>query len=102
MSQSAIKAYVRHLLPKKLGYPLWYPEPSANLPEQYRQNGTSIGDVGILSTDQFDFFFNITLDADDPINENGVSDGFVPIDLLPRDIDARPEKYSRNDAISSS
>ena|ERR1700722_19773768 len=103
MSESAIEVYVRLLLPNKFGYPLWYPDPSTNLPEEYKQNGISIGDVGILSTDRFGFLFNIRRPANDPINGNRVPCGFAPIqELLPQDIDAHTEKYPRNHAISSS
>jgi hypothetical protein len=48
----------------------------------------AIGDVGSVTTDGiFDFFFNIYLDADDPINLSSVPDGFVPLPrYIQRDI----------------
>jgi len=47
------------LLPKDLGYPLYYPEPYRNA-VQRGWSGVSIGDVGIINNDGgFDFQFNV-------------------------------------------
>jgi hypothetical protein len=52
-----------------------------SLPTEYRRNGVSIGDVGILyRTGDFAFLFNIFLPADHEINRGRVSDTFVPLD----------------------
>ena len=49
-------------------------------PIEYRRNGVSIGDVGILyRTGGFTFLFNIFLPADHPINEGRVPNGFLPL-----------------------
>ena len=77
MSQAS-EVYARLLLPKRLGFPLWCPAPDANLPNEYRLKGVSIGDIGVLTDDGgFDFLFNICLPPEDPINSQyGVPDGF--------------------------
>ena len=51
-------------------------------PTEYRRNGVSIGDVGILNptSGDFTFLFNIFLPADHEINEGRVPNGFVPLD----------------------
>jgi hypothetical protein len=60
--------YARVLLVKKFGYPLWIPEPSDHPPE-YKREGTSIGDVGVITPDgQFKFLFNIFLPGTHPLN----------------------------------
>lgn len=51
------------------------------LPIEYRKNGVSIGDVGILlRTGDFVFLFNIFLPGDHEINEGRVPNGFKPLD----------------------
>jgi len=50
-------------------------------PDEYRRNGVSIGDVGILyRTGDFAFLFNIFLPADHDINIGRVPNGFIPLD----------------------
>ena len=50
-------------------------------PHEYRRNGVSIGDVGILyRTGDFAFLFNIFLPADHDINMGRVPNSFVPLD----------------------
>ncbi|KAK7018184.1 hypothetical protein R3P38DRAFT_3274317 [Favolaschia claudopus] len=63
----------------KRGYPLYEPAPQSTLPEEYQEHGVSIGDVGRV-TDQgiFEFFFNVFLSANHPININ-TPPGFVPM-----------------------
>jgi len=81
---------MEHLSTKGRGPALWIPEPSENLPEEYRENGVSIGDVGIIKPPgSFDFFFNINRPASHPINSECPTD-FQPLDppLGPRDIDS--------------
>jgi len=81
--------YTEHLSTKGRGHALWIPEPSLNLPPEYREQGISIGDVGIIKpSGPFDFFFNINHPAGHPINSDRPSD-FQPLDppLRDRDID---------------
>ncbi|KAF7317729.1 hypothetical protein MKEN_00860700 [Mycena kentingensis (nom. inval.)] len=73
--------YARILADGSLGYPLWTPGPntSPHVPEAHRRLGTTIGDVGrITSEGSFDFFFNTFAAADDTLNNFGVPDNFVP------------------------
>jgi hypothetical protein len=52
------------------------------LPIEYRRRGTSIGDVGIItSTGEFDFLFNIFYPANHPINRGVVPQDFSPLSL---------------------
>jgi hypothetical protein len=82
MSQAPSNVYARLLFPKQYGIPLFIPEPYDNLSREYRDRGASIGDVGIITADgSFSFVFNICSPADDPINCNGVPDGFECIPL---------------------
>ncbi|KAJ6516609.1 hypothetical protein C8R47DRAFT_1087807 [Mycena vitilis] len=72
--------YSTQLLPFRRGYPLYVPAPAQNLPPEYRRTGIAIGDVGRLTDEGiFDFFFNIYLPADHPINNNDVPESFVPL-----------------------
>ncbi|KAJ7726670.1 hypothetical protein B0H14DRAFT_2183835, partial [Mycena olivaceomarginata] len=55
------------------------PRASKNLPDQYQRTGVAIGDVGTVTVEgDFDFFFNIYLEANNPINAN-VPQDFVPL-----------------------
>jgi hypothetical protein len=75
--------YVKLLLHKEMGYPLWTPEPYGN----QSMAGVDIGDVGIITSDgEFDFLFNICRARDDPVNSLGVPDGFEPLILKPNDV----------------
>ncbi|KAJ6506267.1 hypothetical protein C8R47DRAFT_1209458 [Mycena vitilis] len=78
---SECQIYCNQLLRLKHGFPLYVPGPSQNLPAEYRRSGVAIGDVGrITSEGIFDFFFNIYLPANDPINNNNVPDDYVPME----------------------
>src|SRR6266508_5900095 len=64
--------YHDELLTQGRGLPLWIPGPTPSLPQAYRQDGISVGDVGIIRTDgPFDFLFNILLPADHAVNSMG-------------------------------
>ncbi|KAJ7873171.1 hypothetical protein B0H13DRAFT_1025037 [Mycena leptocephala] len=77
-SESA--SYSCQLLRQGRGFPLYVPGPPGNLPDEYQRSGVSIGDVGTVTPDgEFDFFFNIYLEADHPINANYVPDDFSPL-----------------------
>ncbi|KAJ6574392.1 hypothetical protein B0H19DRAFT_1341646 [Mycena capillaripes] len=77
---SESEIYCKQLLRRKRGFPLYVPGPQQNSPPQYRAHGIAIGDVGRITPEGiFDFFFNIYLPANDPINNNRVPDDFVPL-----------------------
>jgi hypothetical protein len=72
--------YCNQLLRRKRGFPLYVPEPRQNLPAEYWEHGVAIGDVGRITPEGvFDFFFNIYLPADHPINDNDVPEYFYPL-----------------------
>ncbi|KAJ6544981.1 hypothetical protein DFH09DRAFT_927780, partial [Mycena vulgaris] len=73
-------SYCSQLLRRGRGFPLYVPGPQRNLPPEYRRKGVAIGDVGRVTPEGiFDFFFNIYLPADHPINANAVPEGFSPL-----------------------
>ncbi|KAJ7195310.1 hypothetical protein GGX14DRAFT_377116, partial [Mycena pura] len=87
---SETELYCRQLLRQKRGFPLYNPKPRDGLPDAYRSMAIHIGDVGrVTSKGAFDFFFNIYLEADDPVHNNDVPEGFVP---LPRYVDRDLER----------
>ncbi|KAF8206131.1 hypothetical protein K438DRAFT_1507005, partial [Mycena galopus ATCC 62051] len=92
--------YTNQLLRQGRGFPLYRPTPQRNLPAEYHRNGIDIGDVGTITPDgSFDFFFNVFLPSDDPINAN-VPDGFVP--LAPyHSIDVDHDHIDPGDYVSS-
>ncbi|KAJ7707394.1 hypothetical protein B0H17DRAFT_869245, partial [Mycena rosella] len=66
---SESEIYCSQILRQKRGFPLYVPGPQQILPEDYQRTDVSIGDVGRVTPEGiFDFFFNIYLPADDPIN----------------------------------
>ncbi|KAJ7471386.1 hypothetical protein B0H11DRAFT_2433262, partial [Mycena galericulata] len=81
--------YSSQLLWRGRGFPLYVPGPQETLPQEYRQRGVTIGDVGSVTPEGiFDFLFNIYLSADNCINANYVPEGFSPLtpDYDPRDV----------------
>jgi hypothetical protein len=70
------------MLRQKRGFPLYVPAPQPILPLAYQSHGISIGDVGRVTPEGiFDFFFNIFLPPEDPINANRTPEGFSPMEL---------------------
>ena len=77
---SESEIYCNQLLRRKRGFPLYVPGPHRNLPAEYRKGGVQIGDVGRITPEGiFDFFFNIYLPSEHPINANFVPDDFHPL-----------------------
>jgi hypothetical protein len=99
---SESEIYCNQLLHQRRGFPLHRPEPRQTLPQEYRRTGVAIGDVGrITPTGSFDFFFNIYLPADHPINDNNVPENFCPLSLSkPQDLDYI--SYPPGDHVSTS
>ncbi|KAJ7126707.1 hypothetical protein C8R44DRAFT_701448, partial [Mycena epipterygia] len=97
-SYSESEIYCSQLLRQKRGFPLYFPGPQQNLPDEYQRSGVAIGDVGRVTPDGiFDFFFNVYLPADHPINANDVPEDFFPLaSYLRRDVfhvDFEPGNY---------
>jgi hypothetical protein len=77
---SESEIYCNQLVRRKRGFPLYVPGPQPNRPAEYQKTGVSIGDVGRITEEGiFDFFFNIYLPADHPINNNNVPENFAPL-----------------------
>ncbi|KAJ7572927.1 hypothetical protein C8J56DRAFT_760925, partial [Mycena floridula] len=94
--------YARLLLPHRHGYPLWIPEPASQLPDAYRAQGVSIGDLGSINDDGgFDYLFNICQPADHPINADGTPDDFEYLALKRQDIRVNQAMHKRNTDITS-
>jgi hypothetical protein len=90
--------YVRQLLPKKHGYPLWCPKPPDDLPPEYQAVGVTIGDVGVITEDGlFDRIFNICSPAEDL---TAVPSGFEQM-ISPMDVLAKGDWRSAGDYIAS-
>ena len=102
MSQAPSDVYARQLLPKQYGYPLFVPEPYDDLPAEYRERGTSIGDVGIIMPNgSFSFVFSICAPMDDPVNCYGVPEGFEQVNLAPGDISLLRNMHKRPSDVFS-
>lgn len=98
--------YSDQLLTKKRGYPLWVPGPGMQLPIVYRRQGTSFGDVGIVTSNgSFDFLFNIFNPANHPINRGLVPPGFLPLSLedleydIQKTMDYGPDSYLASSSV---
>ncbi|KIP05420.1 hypothetical protein PHLGIDRAFT_128904 [Phlebiopsis gigantea 11061_1 CR5-6] len=65
--------YAQQLLGRGHGLPLWHPE----------QTQAELGDVGFIHHGYFHPIFNIFRTRDDPINHQGVPDGFIPLQISP-------------------
>lgn len=99
---NANEVYTRLLLPKGHGCPIWCPEPDENLPLAFRDSGVRIGHVGRIDRDgAFDPLFNICIAADDPINCDGVPDGFEPLLLERKDVKFRDKYHNHGSHICS-
>ncbi|KAJ7305416.1 hypothetical protein DFH08DRAFT_721236 [Mycena albidolilacea] len=98
---SESEIYSHQLLRRKRGFPLYDPEPQP-VPEEYQKCGVAIGDVGRITPEgSFDFFFNIYLEADHPINNNDVPENFSPLQRYKsRDLYDRP--YPPGSHVSTS
>ncbi|KAJ7765908.1 hypothetical protein DFH07DRAFT_916200 [Mycena maculata] len=94
--------YSQLLLPKRLGYPLFHPQPCDDLPESTREIGIMIGDVGIVAPDGcFDPIFNILQPPDHPANRFGVPRDFQQVNILPDEIRVLPGYHPAGSVISN-
>ncbi|KAJ6478122.1 hypothetical protein C8R47DRAFT_944930, partial [Mycena vitilis] len=73
------------------GYPLFQPQLSDNLAEDYKKTGVQIGDVGVVSrSGSFNPIFNILSEPGDRlVNRFGVPEQFEQLNLGEHDIDWR-------------
>lgn len=70
---TAAEVYAAQLLTRRLGWPLWQPEPT-------KFGEVLIGDVGFVQNGCFYRLFNALRPADDPVNALcGVPPDFVPL-----------------------
>ncbi|KAJ7868181.1 hypothetical protein B0H13DRAFT_1525272, partial [Mycena leptocephala] len=77
---SDCEVYCNQMLRRKRGFPLYVPGPQINLPTEYQKTGVQIGDVGRVTPEGiFNFFFNIYLPADHPVNDNDVPENFYSL-----------------------
>ncbi|KAJ7614021.1 hypothetical protein FB45DRAFT_1110990, partial [Roridomyces roridus] len=98
---SDCESYSAQLTTRGRGYPLYVPQPRGNLPTEYQRHGVAIGDVGRITDDGiFDFFFNIYLPADHPINAVGTPDNYHPLTPYYDSADVTPFDYS-SDHVST-
>ncbi|KAJ7654143.1 hypothetical protein DFH06DRAFT_953891, partial [Mycena polygramma] len=73
------ETYCSQLLHMRRGLPLYIPDPQ-HQPAEYREHGIRIGDVGSITPGgQFDFYFNIFLPAEHPINADNTPEDFSPM-----------------------
>jgi len=73
---------MEHLSKKDRGHALWLPDPALDLPDEYREEGICIGDVGIMDpSGAFVFLFNINKPAEHPVNCDRPSN-FQPLEPL--------------------
>ncbi|KAK0194033.1 hypothetical protein F5146DRAFT_416112 [Armillaria mellea] len=103
MSEPAHVIYTKLLLQSGHGYPLWIPEPDPNLPDEYRNKGVSVGDLGILTDDGgFDFLFNVCAEGNTPVNRGRVPPQFQHLRIPSgHAIRETPYIHSRNASITS-
>jgi hypothetical protein len=95
MAQSPNNLYAKILSQFGFGYPLWIPGPSTSASPAYFSRGVNIGDVGIKTRrGSFDFLFDASLPACDPINIDGVPDEFVPLLTQARSKDIDPDFFA--------
>ena len=96
------EVYTRLLLPKGHGCPIWCPEHNQSLPDVYRRDGVRIGHVGGIDHDgAFDPLFSICDRPEDPINFEGVPDGFEQLVLGPMDVTCRPRYHNYGSHVCS-
>ncbi|KAF8142887.1 hypothetical protein K438DRAFT_1634578, partial [Mycena galopus ATCC 62051] len=93
--------YCSQLRRQKRGRPLYGPAPQINLSAAFRRRGVAIGDVGRVTPEgTFDFFFNIFLSSEHPINGNRTPDDFSPLPFY-ESVDISHVEYSPGSYVST-
>ncbi|KAF7345994.1 Pleiotropic drug resistance ABC transporter protein [Mycena venus] len=96
------KVYCTEMLRQDRGFPLYQPAPQESLPEESQRHGVLIGDVGTVTPEGiFDFFFNIFLPPEHPINANNTPEGFLPMQPAYNSRDVTKVQYDPGNYISS-
>jgi hypothetical protein len=99
---SESEVYCSQMLRQKRGFPLYEPAPQINLPAAYQRHGVSIGDVGSVTPEGiFDFFFNIFLPPEHPINGNRTPEDFSPMEPY-ESVDVSRLTYDPGNHVSTS
>ncbi|KAJ7794255.1 hypothetical protein B0H14DRAFT_2191576, partial [Mycena olivaceomarginata] len=94
--------YCAEMLRQDRGFPLYQPTPQESLPAESQRHGVSIGDVGTVTPDGiFDFFFNIFLPPEHPINANNTPEGFLPMRPGYNSRDVTKVQYEPGSYVSS-
>lgn len=80
------------------------PKPDDSLPQEYRDRGTSIGDLVLITADgTVDFLFNICLPADHPVNDGRTPGCFEMVDLVASiDLSSMVDWHAVGSTIASS
>ncbi|KAJ7718999.1 hypothetical protein B0H16DRAFT_1607752 [Mycena metata] len=98
-----VEIYTSQLLRQQRGFPLYNTGPQSVLPQPYRDQGISIGDMGRVTPEGiFDFFFNVFLPRDHPINNGRVPEDFVPLPRYALEDDYHHIEHKPGSNVSSS
>ncbi|KDR83120.1 hypothetical protein GALMADRAFT_152096 [Galerina marginata CBS 339.88] len=101
--QRSCDIYYRLMVVKGRGSPMRIPAPNQNLDISYQREGTTIGDVGIVTASgSFDFLFNICLPHDHPINPLELPENFTTLAISPLDIQRQAEFVGQSYLSSNS
>lgn len=98
------ESYCRSLLLERHGFSIWYPECLFNNRTECMKKGASIGDVGVIDhAGAFNFYFNIFLPSDHPINVGFTPREFKPIEppLSPSETIYEPDYFKPGTVIAS-
>ena len=99
--QSSNAIYVRQMLPKERGFPLWVPQPNTLAFLTHQMEGVTIGDLGrVTAYGAFDVLFNICKAGGHPDNPDEIPGGFEPLVLRQSDIH-RFQEYTMGSHIAS-
>lgn len=102
--QTDCEVYVRSLIGRGHGYPLWQPMPLSEHPSaEYKARGTSVGDVGYITYDgRFRFLFSATHPADHPIQCHGVPSAFTPLQIHWTQLTKNEKRHANMTCVGSS
>jgi hypothetical protein len=98
------EVYCYSMMRRGNGYAPYVPDPDADLPLAYREDGVNICDVLLLTPDGgYDYLFNCSLPEDHPKNSQpGVPTMYEPLELKPWQRRHMPGHHPAGIPISSS